>query len=333
MILAADIGGTKTLLRLVEGSEEGPCPVFERRYLDEQFEDFDRLLSAFFEEAGAHGIASAGIRNAVLGVAGPVQGNRVRLSNRAWELDGKALCAKFGIRDVLLVNDFVAAANGIGTLAPADLFVLQAGNPLQQGTQVVIGAGTGLGVAFRVWQGERYIVVAGEAGNASFAPAGTEQADLWRHLHSRTGHVRLEQVVSGRGIATIYEFLRGRGAELEAPELSRKAQTEDRAATIIMHAMELHDPLACRALDMFIDAYGAAAGDQALAVLARGGVYITGGIAPRITARLQQGRFIESFRAKGPFADLMTDIPVKVVLHDSLGLLGATVLATRRQRA
>ena len=248
-------------------------------------------------------------------------------------MDGKALCAKFGIRDVLLVNDFVAAANGIGTLAPADLFVLQAGNPLQQGTQVVIGAGTGLGVAFRVWQGERYIVVAGEAGNASFAPAGTEQADLWRHLHSRTGHVRLEQVVSGRGIATIYEFLRGRGAELEAPELSRKAQTEDRAATIIMHAMELHDPLACRALDMFIDAYGAAAGDQALAVLARGGVYITGGIAPRITARLQQGRFIESFRAKGPFADLMTDIPVKVVLHDSLGLLGATVLATRRQRA
>lgn len=327
MILAADVGGTKTLLRLVERSGEGLHALFERRYPDEPFQGFAELLSAFLEEAKAQGIGPLRIEVAVLGVAGPVQGNRVRLTNRAWEIDGTALSAKFGMQEVLLVNDFVAAANGIGTLAEADLIVLQLGKPADRATQVVLGAGTGLGVAFRVWQGDRYEVIAGEGGNAGFAPATAEQADLWRHIHSRTGRVRLEQVVSGQGLATIYEFLRERRVEPESPELARRLETEDRAAAIISFAMDINDPLACRALDMFMEVFGAAAGDQVLAVVARGGVYIAGGIAPRIAARLQQGRFLEAFKAKGRFADLMADIPVRIVMNDRLGLLGATALA------
>ncbi len=327
MILAADVGGTKTLLRLVERGAEGLHAQFERRYVDDSFQHFYEVLSAFLDEAEAQGFGPVRIEIAVLGVAGRVCGNRVRLSNRAWEIDGAALGAKFGMQEVLLVNDFAAAANGIGTLAETDLIVLQAGRPAERATQVVLGAGTGLGVAFRVWQRERYAVIAGEGGNAGFAPATVEQADLWRHIHSHTGRVRLEQVVSGQGLATIYEFLRERRVEPELPELARTLETEDRAAAIISFAMDLHDPLACRALDMFIDVYGAAAGDQALAVVARGGVYIAGGIAPRIAARLQQGRFLEAFRAKGRFADLMAEIPVRIAMNDRLGLLGATVLA------
>ena len=327
MILAADVGGTKTLLRLVGHGAEGPPVEFERRYPDEPYPHFGELLSAFFDEAKAQGIDFAGIKVAVLGVAGPVKDNRVRLSNRAWDIDGTALGAKFGMQEVLLVNDFAAAANGIGALAEADLMVLQAGRPIERAAQVVLGAGTGLGVAFRVWQRERYGVIAGEGGNAGFAPATSEQADLWRYIHSRTGRVRLEQVVSGQGLATIYEFLRERRAEPESPELAQRLVTEDRAAAIILSAMDLHDPLACRALDLFIEVYGAAAGDQALAVIARGGVYIAGGIAPRIAARLQHGRFLEAFRAKGAFSDLMAEIPVQIVMNDRLGLLGATALA------
>jgi len=329
MILAADVGGTKTLLRLAERRAEGLHSLFERRYADEPFQHFDELLSAFLDEAGARGFGPVRIEVAVLGVAGPVCGNRVRLTNRAWDIDGTALGAKFGMQEVLLVNDFVAAANGIGTLAESDLIVIQTGRPAERATQLVLGAGTGLGVAFRVWQGDRYAVIASEAGNAGYAPATTEQADLWRYIHSRTGEVRLEQVVSGPGLATIYEFLRERRVEPESPELARSLETDDRAAAIIAFAMDLHDPLARRALDMFIEAYGAAAGDQALAVVARGGVYIAGGIAPRIAPRLQQGRFLEAFRAKGRFADLMAEIPVRIVMNDRLGLLGATALASQ----
>ena len=329
MILAADVGGTKTLLRLVQRTAEGIDALFERRYLDEPFEHFDELLYAFLDEAKAEGIGPVRIEIAVLGVAGPAYGNRVRLSNRAWDIEGTALGAKFGMQEVLLVNDFVAAANGIGALAETDLIVLQAGKPAERATQVVLGAGTGLGVAFRVWQGDRYAVIAGEAGNAGYAPATTEQADLWRYIHLLAGRVRLEQVVSGPGLATIYEFLREHRVEPESPELARRLETEVPAAAIISFAMDLHDPLACRALDMFIEVFGAAAGDQALAVVARGGVYIAGGIAPRIAARLRQGRFLEAFRAKGRFADLMAEIPVRIVMNDRLGLLGATALASQ----
>lgn len=333
MILAADIGGTKTLLRLAEGGIENAQVRFERRYPDESFQHFDDLLAAFLDEARAQDIGAARIAIAVLGVAGPVQGNRVRLSNRAWDIDGAALGAQFGIQEVRLVNDFAAAANGIGSLADADLMVLQSGKPVERAAQVVLGAGTGLGVAFRVWQGERYAVIAGEGGNAGFAPATTEQADLWRYIHTRTGWVCLEQVVSGLGLATIYEFLRETQVESESPGLAGRLETEDRAAAIVSSAMDLHDPLACRALDLFIEAYGAAAGDQALAVVARGGVYIAGGIAPRIAARLRQGRFLEAFRAKGRYADLMAEIPVRIVMDERLGLAGATAFALQLQRA
>lgn len=327
MILAGDVGATKTVLQLVERREGDPRVAFERRYADMEFADFDGLLSDFLREAQAQGHGTPQVDIVVLGVAGPVSGGRVRLTNRGWQIDAQALAAKFGAGEVRLVNDFGAAASGLALLPETDLVTLQQGRPAARAPQVVLGAGTGLGVAYRVWQGERYQVIAGEGGNAGFAPADAEQLELWRSIHARAGRVCVEQVVSGPGLATIYEFLREQAAEPESPELARTLERDDRAAAIAAFALERGDPLARRALDLFIDAYGAAAGDHALAVLARGGVFVTGGIAPRIASRLQRGGFVAAFNAKGRYADLMADIPLYLVMNEKLALLGAIVIA------
>jgi len=329
MILAADVGGTKTLLGLAEHRADGLHVLFERRYEDDRYRDFDELLSEFLQEAGLATGGAPCIEVAALGLAGPVTGNSVRLTNRAWQIEGEALSARFGIPDVRLINDFAAAANGIDLLAPGDLITLQAGSPVNRAPQLVLGAGTGFGVAFRVWQDKGYRVIAGEGGNAGFAPGSAEHTELWRHIHARDGRVSIERVVSGAGIATIYQFLLGRGTAAESPELARMLQTENPAAAITSFAMERRDPLACRTLDLFIDAYGAAAGDQALTVLARGGVFVAGGIAARIAPAMQQGRFVSAFRAKGSFAELMAEFPVAIVMNERLGLLGAFAVAAQ----
>jgi len=327
MIIAGDIGATKSLLQLIDSSSGRAHVVFERRYADAKYPDFASLMSVFLDEARANSVDTLSIDIAVLGIAAPVHGARVRLTNRAWVIDAQALSSAFGIKAVRLVNDFAAAARGIELLAPSDLVVLQEGEPEDKAPRVVLGAGSGLGVAYLVWIGDRYQVIAGEGGNAGFAPATPLQAQLWFALQERTGHVSVEQVVSGTGLVAIYDFLREQRAAPESPQLARTAGTEDRAAAITAFALEKNDPLAILALDFFIEAYGAVAGDHALSLLARGGVFIAGGIAPRIIARLRGGRFIASFRAKGRFAELMASIPVRVVMNASLGVLGATVIA------
>ena len=329
MIIAADVGGTKTLLQLLDRSDGGARALFERRYPDAAFGGFDDLFARFLADARAQASWSGDIETAVLGVAGPVDGERVRLTNRPWEIDGTALAARFGIGRVRLVNDFVAAASGIAQLAPSDLAALQPGEPVARAPQVVLGAGTGLGVAFRLWQGGRYEVVAGEGGNTGFAPSTPEQCELWRHIHAAAGRVGIEQVVSGPGLANIYAFVRERGAAPESPELAGALAREDKAAAIARFALERGDPLAGRALDLFIEAYGAVAGDFALSVLAHGGVFVAGGIAPRILPALQRGAFVAAFNAKGRFAARMARIPVHVVTNAALGMLGARAIALR----
>jgi glucokinase len=318
MILAGDVGGTTTRLALFERGKARPRPVFERSHPDASFPGFEALLAHFLAEARA-ALGAMPIERACLGVAGPAEPDRVRLTNRFWTVEKDAVAAALGGADLILLNDFESAAHGIDLLEPSELQTLQAGAPEQRAPQVVIGAGTGLGVAYRVWCGERYQVVAGEGGHIGFAPADETQASLSRRLFAQSGRVSAEQVVSGPGLARIHGHLRSADGMPPADE--------ETPAVICGRALGSREPIALRALDVFLDCYGAVAGDHALAVRASGGVYVAGGIARRISARMADGGFISAFNAKGAHARLTREIPVYVVLTDRLGLLGAAAAA------
>jgi glucokinase len=326
MILAGDIGGTKALLLLAALRRGQVESVLERRYSVASFPDFSAMLARFLDECRQYRGRDARLSSACFGAAGPVSDARIQMTNLPWRLDAGVIAAEFGIGRVRLVNDFEAAAWGIEALDPGDSIVLQRGEPLPHAARVIIGAGSGLGVAYALPQGKRYQVMAGEAGHAGFAPADDEQMRLWRALHAQLGRVSVEHVVSGPGLVRIYEFLRA--VMPEAPALRESLLTE-RAAAISRRALEQNDPLACRALDLFIACYGAAAGDHALAVTARGGVYIAGGIAPKILGRLAAGGFMAAFNAKGAHAQMNLGMPVRVVTTERLGLLGAALIAAR----
>lgn len=317
MILAGDVGGTSTRLALFERGEAGARALVERCYADEEFADFAALLARFVEEARA-ALGAFALERACLGVAGPVEPARVRLTNRPWTIEARELSTLLGT-DLTLLNDFEAAAHGIDPLARDALMALQPGVQRPAAAQLVIGAGTGLGVAYRVWCRDRYRVVTGEGGHVGFAPATGEQLALARWLFARHGRVSAEQVVSGPGLARIYAFLRAAGGasgdDAEPPEL------------ISARALEGSDPVASHALDLFIACYGAVTGDHALAVRAAGGVYVAGGIARRILPRLAAGGFISSFNSKAVHERLTREFPVFAVLSDRLGLLGAAHVA------
>src|SRR5262245_30391884 len=304
LVLCGDIGGTKTLLAIAALDGERFDVVFERRYADRDFAGFADLVRAFRDEARTP------VERACLGIAGPIDGRRVAVTNFPWQIDADALEAILGA-PVVLANDFVAAASGIDLLRPEEVATLQVGEAEARGPQVVIGAGTGLGVAYRVWQGDRYAVIGGEGGHAGFAPADERQADLWRALHARLGRVRVEHVVSGPGLVRIYEFLREGRGETKSPEEIASGG----------------DPVARATLDLFLECFGAVAGDCALAVLARGGVWLAGGIAPKIVPQLRSGSFLTAFGAKGVHAGLMGRFPVRVVLGERLALVGAARIA------
>lgn len=326
MILAGDIGGTKALLMLASLRRGRLTPVLERRFDVAAFADFSSVLAHFVSECREVRGCNAHLSSACFGAAGPVSGHCIQMTNLPWRLDAQSIAAEFGIARVRLVNDFEAAAAGVEALAPGDSVILQRGEPLAQAARVVIGAGTGLGVAYALPQGKRYRIIAGEGGHAGFAPADAEQMRLWQALHARLGRVSVEHVVSGPGLQRIYEFLRG---ELPAStELERSLRSGGPAA-ISRQALEHGDALACRALDLFISCYGAVAGDHAIAVTARGGVYVAGGIAPKILARLSAGGFMRAFNAKGAQSGMAAGIPVQVVTTERLGLLGAARIAAR----
>src|SRR5262245_22395727 len=217
LVLCGDIGGTKTLLAIAALDGDRFDVVFERRYADRDFADFADLVRAFRDAA------QTPVERACLGIAGPIDGRHVAVTNFPWHIDADALERVLGA-PVALANDFVAAANGIDLLRPDEVATLQAGEPEPRGSQVVIGAGTGLGIAYRVWQVERYAVIGGEGGHAGFAPADERQADLWRALHAQLGRVRVEHVVSGPGLARIYDFLRDGGAASGRDRVRRGAR-------------------------------------------------------------------------------------------------------------
>lgn len=324
MILAGDIGGTKTLLQAAFW-RGGKAEVLAEQHFDSgAFDGLVSMLREFLAQAGIDGK----IRAACFAVAGPVRGRSVQLTNLPWFIDAAEIEVRFGIAKVKLINDFQAAALGVDALSPDDLVTLQAGRAEPQGVRVVLGAGTGMGVAWSVWQGDRYVALPTEAGHMDFAPLDETQFELLKHLKRKFGRVSYERVLSGPGLVDLFNFLQSNIGK-SSPELVRLPLKADGAATVTDLALNRKHPLAVKALDIFAEIYGAFAGNLALAGLTRGGVYIAGGIAPKIIPKLKEGSFLKAFRGKGRYAKLMEAIPVHAVMDPKVGLRGAALVAGR----
>ncbi len=321
--LAGDIGGTKTLLQIsaAGGARE---PLLQKSYFNAGYAGLAEILEEFLCEAGASDIAAA-----CFALAGPVSGRRVKLTNLPWEVDADALAARFAIGRVSLTNDFEAVGLGVAALQPADLLTLQAGKPQTQGVRVVVGAGTGLGVAWLSWQDDSYAVHPSEGGHMDFAPVDTIQYELLQYLQQRHGHVSYERIASGTGIVAIIQFLRDTGRGMPSAQLVAAMGEGDAAAAITQFAQQGDEPIARMALDLFLQIYGAFVGNVALAVLPRGGIYVAGGIAGKIAATMRQGAFLHSFLNKGRFTGLLKSLPLHIVVNPQIGLLGAGLTAQR----
>jgi glucokinase len=307
MLLIGDIGGTNARLALAAPGTTDP--IAERRYATADFGDFESVVAAFLAET------KATITAGCLAVAGPISddGRSAKLTNLPWTIDVDALAARFHLGHLTLANDFAAAAIGV-TVAPAEMLVpLQDGEPVGQAPKLVIGAGTGLGMATLVRHGGAWRVLAGEGGHVAFAPLDEDQDRILHALRAEHGRVTAERVISGPGLAAIHHILAG--ANLDPAEITRRALIEADAAAL-------------DSLDVFLSAYGAFAGDMAMAVMARGGVYLAGGIAAKLLPILPASPFLIAFNAKAEHVGLVRRMPVAVVTDPSLGLRGAACLIT-----
>lgn len=329
LVLAGDIGGTNCRLALFRGSEKA----FERRYASQELASLEAGVERFFDEARKELGPDFRPQRACFGVAGPVENATSKVTNLPWFVDARKLEQRLKIPRVALLNDFQSAALGVTVLGPADMVPLggQARNPT--GPCVVTGAGTGLGEAFLVWSpGEnRYQVIPSEGGHVDFTPRTALESGLFHYMSGRYGRVSFERVLSGSGIADIFDFLSSEPAlsPLVSEETRAAVVTEDPAAVVTRQAMEGNDPICVMALNLFVSVLGGLAGNLALTLLATGGVYIAGGIAPRIVPFLQAGPFRGSFEAKGRMAPLVEKIPAFLVTNPDLGMLGSVVQASR----
>ncbi len=325
-ILVGDIGGTKTLLQVAEFTPDNHCHVLREHAYASDHPDPMQIFRHFLQGAPA-------VDAACFGVAGPVTGDaahqQAQVTNLPWRLDNAALAAELNIPRVRLINDFQAVGYAIESLKDRDVVVLQGGEPQPQGTRALIGAGTGLGEGLLVWHNDHYEVLASEGGHVDFAPQDGTQAQLLEYLSRQYDHVSYERVVSGPGLVNIYTFLRQAKPGAESADLARAMREGDPAAAISEFALWREDELAQQTLTQFVRIYGAQAGNLALTTLARGGVYIAGGIAPKIIDFMNSNDFLQAFNSKGRMQPLMQSIPVKVILNSRVGLIGAATVARR----
>lgn len=321
MILAGDIGGTSTRLALFEMGNERLRPavidVFASR-------DHGSLREIVGEFTVRH---PGPIDRACFAIAGPVMQGRVETPNLPWVVDASGLAKELGLKSVQLMNDLLANAYGIARLDPDDLFVLNEGGPEARGNAGLISAGTGLGEAGLYWDGSSHRPFPSEGGHADFAPRNETEIELLRYLASRFGHVSYERVLSGPGLYNIYKFLRDTGRGKETTRIAERLREEDPPAVISMAAVEGHCELCIQAMDLFVSVYGAEAGNLALKVLATGGVFLGGGIAPKILSKLNGPAFLEAFTAKGRMKALLEAVPVRVILNEQAALSGAARFA------
>jgi glucokinase len=317
VILAGDIGGTNTRLAVFEHAGGRLSTTAEATFPSREHGSFEAVLRTF---RAAHPLP---VGRACFGVAGPVRHGRSDATNLPWVVDSRQVARELDLRSVGLINDLEANAYGIGALEPKDFVVINAGAPDAEGNQAIIAAGTGLGEAGLAWDGRTHRPFATEGGHTTFAPRNEVEMALLRYLLARYEHVSCERVLSGPGLVNIYSFLRDTGRGEEPAWLSKQMRQQDPPAVIARAALEGKSALCVQALDLFVSLYGAEAGNLALKVLATGGVFVGGGIAPKLIQKLKGPAFIEAFIAKGRMRPLLEAMPVRVILNDKTALLGA----------
>ena len=323
ILLAGDVGGTKTALALFDKTERGLAPVRDDALPSRGFDSLEAAIDRFL---GA-GSRPASIAAVCLGVAGPVVDGRCVATNLPWVIDERALASAIPAARVKLLNDLEVAAHGVMHLPDSELRTLQAGVP-RPGNLVLIAAGTGLGEAIIVRDGDRRTVIASEGGHGDFAPRGELEDDLLRFLRKEFGSVSYERVLSGPGLVNVYRFLRDTGWARESPAVADRMRAGDPGAVISEMGLTKRDALCDKALDIFVSVYGAEAGNLALKAMATGGVLVGGGIAPRMIERIAAGGFLTAFRSKGRLSPLMESLPITVALNPRAPLLGAARVAS-----
>ncbi len=354
MILAGDIGGTKTNLALFEWTTGRIEPVREDSFHSADYPALEDIVDEFLNvpmptlatehvdleeslDAGSDGPTEAVVMPpepikltaACFGVAGPVIDNRCRTTNLPWFIDGAALAERFVIPHVRLLNDLEATAHGLLHLTADEVVVLNAGTPPKNKQALaLIAAGTGLGECLLYWDGSRYRPMPSEGGHTDFAPNSDSEIELLRHLRGSYLHVSYERIVSGPGLHAIYEYLRDTKKN-EPTWLAEKIKAGNPAAEIAEAGLKGQAEIATQALELFASIYGAEAGNLALKALTLDGVYVAGGIAPKLLKKLQDGSFMRGFTNKGRYKRLMNQIPVKVVMNDKTALLGAASVAAQ----
>lgn len=324
MILAGDIGGTKTILALFSWGAGAHTPMAESTFPSASYPSLEAIIREFLAAN------PAGVDVACFGVAGPVVAGRASVTNLPWLIDAEAIRDDLGFGAVHLLNDLESIAHAVRILEPADLATLNEGAAVAGGAIGVIAPGTGLGEAFLTWDGARYRAHPSEGGHASFAPNTPDELELLRYLQAKLGHVSNERVCSGLGIPNIYGYFRDRVFAQETPEVAMALRgVADPTPVIVRYA--LGGPAACpvcaATIEAFVGILGAEAGNLALKTLATGGVYIGGGIPPRIVEQLRQPRFLSAFRQKGRMGELLSGIPIHVILNPKAALLGAASFA------
>jgi glucokinase len=324
MILAGDVGGTKVHLALYDFTDGKLTHTRDERYPAKEYNGLEEIVKEFL---GAETITSA-----CFGVPGPVRDGRLRLTNLPWTLDSRELSAGLKIQHVFLINDLEANGYGIAELSSDQIYTLSEGDPRQIGNRGLIAAGTGLGEGILAWNGRIHIPYPSEGGHVDYAPRNEDEIDLLRFLkHKYNGRISFERVVSGMGMTGIYEFLRDvKGLQEPVWLAERVAAAPDPNSVITEMGLAAKSELCEKTLDMFVSAYGAEAGNLALKVLSVGGLYVGGGIAPRILEKLKDGTFLKAFTDKGRLSQLLINMPVRIILESRAALMGAAAFAEAR---
>jgi glucokinase len=325
MVLAGDIGGTSTRLGLFDVNNGSFGPVLEQTYPSRKYQSLSEVVSLFL---AAH---ASRVRHACFGVAGPVQRGRVATPNLPWEIDALVMAQELNLTSVKLINDLEANAYGIAVLKPQDFVALNEGASDAEGNAAVISVGTGLGEAGMYWDGAGHHPFACEGGHVDFAPRDALETELLQYLRKKFGRVSYERVLSGPGLLRIYEFLRDTGRGEVPPALAQALGERDASAVISEAALNCTYEICVKALNLFVSFYGAEAGNLALKVMATGGVFVGGGVAPKILPVLKGPHFMSAFADKGRMRPLLEAIPIKVILRQETALLGAAQCAGKME--
>lgn len=323
LILAGDIGGTKTILGLYEVDRQARlAPIVEETYSSESHPDLESILESF-RDTHPNPVAAASFA-----VAGPIREGRVEVTNLPWMIDAAAISERFGITRVLLLNDLEALASSVPHLPASALHTLSSGQPAPHGAIAVLAPGTGLGQAFLVWNGSEYSAYPSEGGHTDFAPATPQQVRLLEFMWKELGHVSVERVCSGSGLPDLYRFLRDRESMAEETSLADRIEhSEDPTPVIVTAAMKGESGLCVRTLELFTGILAAEAGNLALKTLSTGGLYLGGGIPPKLLPFIDSDRFRNALLAKGRFEGLLADMPIHVILDSHAVLHGAALRA------